>query len=270
MRLIALKARVGGLDVKEKSAMKNYLSKLALVAAMSVAGAGIVGATVWDKKTIITTDETMQLPNMALQPGTYVIKLADSDSNRHIVQFFDKDEKHLITTVLAIPNERVRPTGKTVFAFWEVPAGQPPALRAWFYPGDNFGQEFAYPKAEADRISARNNNTSVPIDDSKSAEIAQTNTATASAEPVESAPPLPPPVEIAAAPQNPPAPAPEVNPVPVTPAAPAVPDRDDPQSTVSQNSAPERLPQTASHMPLFGLVGLLALAGALTVRVDIT
>ena len=48
----------------------------------------------------------MQLPNMTLQPGTYVIKLADSDSNRHIVQFFDKDEKHLITTVLAIPNDQ--------------------------------------------------------------------------------------------------------------------------------------------------------------------
>jgi len=253
--------------------MKTYLSKLALVAAVALAGVGIIAAAEWDKKTIITTDETMQLPNMMLQPGTYVIKLASSDSNRHIVQFFDKDEKHLITTVLAIPNERVRPTGKTVFAFWEVPAGQPPALRAWFYPGDNFGQEFAYPKAEADRISASNNNASVPINDSKSAETAKNDTA----EPgrVESAPPpAPAPVEIAAAPQNTPAPAPDVNPVPVTPSGPAVRDRDDArrfdrdntQSTVSQNSAPERLPQTASHMPLFGLVGLLALAGALAVK----
>jgi hypothetical protein len=250
--------------------MNNYLSKLTLVAALVLAGVGIVGAAEWDKKTIITTDETMQLPNVMLQPGTYVIKLADSDSNRHIVQFFDKDEKHLITTILAIPNERVRPTGKTVFAFWEVPAGQPPALRAWFYPGDNFGQEFAYPKAEADRISARNNNASVPIDDSKSAEIAQTNTApTISAEPVESAPPAGAAVEIAAAPQNPPAP--EVNPAPVTPAAPSVADRDEApnntQSTVSQNALPERLPQTSSHMPLYGLVGLLALAGAMAVKV---
>jgi hypothetical protein len=246
--------------------MNKYLSKLALVAAMSMAGAGIVGAAEWDKKTIITTDETMQLPNMMLQPGTYVIKLADSDSNRHIVQFFDKDEKHLITTILAIPNERVRPTGKTVFAFWEVPAGQPPALRAWFYPGDNFGQEFAYPKAEADRISARNNNATVPIDDSKSGEVAQTNLA-----PVEAAPPAPAPAEVAAAPQIPPAPAPEVNPVPVTPAAPPVVDRDDTpktstQSTVRRIATPERLPQTASHMPLYGLIGLLALAGALAVR----
>jgi hypothetical protein len=246
--------------------MNKYLSKLALVAAMTMAGVGIVGAAEWDKKTIITTDETMQLPNMMLQPGTYVIKLADSDSNRHIVQFFDKDEKHLITTILAIPNERVRPTGKTVFAFWEVPAGQPPALRAWFYPGDNFGQEFAYPKAEADRISARNNNATVPIDDSKSGEVAQTNLA-----PVEAAPPAPAPAEVAAAPQIPPAPAPEVNPVPVTPAAPPVVDRDDTpktstQSTVRRIAVPERLPQTASHMPLYGLIGLLALAGALAVR----
>ena len=111
--------------------MNNYLSKLALVAVV-MAGVGVVRADQWDKKTTITTDETMQLPNMMLQPGTYVIRLADSDSNRHIVQFFDKDEKHLITTILAIPNERVRPTGKSVFAFWEVPAGQPRALRAWF------------------------------------------------------------------------------------------------------------------------------------------
>jgi hypothetical protein len=248
--------------------MSNYLSKFALVAAMGMAGAGIVGAAEWDKKTIITTDETMQLPNMMLQPGTYVIKLADSDSNRHIVQFFDKDEKHVITTILAIPNERVRPTGKTVFAFWEVPAGQPPALRAWFYPGDNFGQEFAYPKAEADRISASNNNAVVPINEEKN--VAKTDSATVTTtEPdrVESAPvPAPAPVEIAAAPQNPPAPAPEVNPVPVTPAAPPpVVDRDD-APKISQNAAPERLPQTASHLPLYALVGLLALAGALAVR----
>ena len=51
-----------------------------------------------------------------------------------------------MTTILAIPNYRLQPTGKTVFTFWETPPGQPKALRAWFYPGDNFGQEFAYPK----------------------------------------------------------------------------------------------------------------------------
>ncbi len=41
-----------------------------------------------------------------------------------------------------------------MFQYWEVAAGQPQALRAWFYPGDNFGQEFAYPKQEAVQIAA--------------------------------------------------------------------------------------------------------------------
>ena len=39
------------------------------------------------------------------------------------------------------------------FTFWETPADQPTAVRAWFYPGDNFGQEFAYPKAKAQQLA---------------------------------------------------------------------------------------------------------------------
>jgi len=244
--------------------MKHYLSKIAL---MAVVGVGIAAAAQWDKKTIITTDEVMQVPGTTLQPGTYVIRLADSDSNRHIVQFFDKDEKHIITTILAIPNERVRPTGKSVFAFWEVPAGQPKALRAWFYPGDNFGQEFAYPKLEADRISASNNNVEVPI--AESTEKTKTEVATVTpAEPVaiEPAPPPPPPaaepapgpVEIAASPQEPPA----VTSVPAAPPAPATVYRDD----TPKIATAERLPKTASNAPVYGLIGLLAIAGALALK----
>jgi hypothetical protein len=145
--------------------MNTNLKRIALAAVMVVAGAGIATAQVWDRKTIITTDEAMQLPNMVLQPGTYVVKLLNDDANRHIVQFFDKGEQHLVTTVVAIPNRRVRPTGKSVFAFWEVPAGQPKALRAWFYPGDDFGQEFAYPKEMASQITSNNNGATVPIDE---------------------------------------------------------------------------------------------------------
>ena len=91
---------------------------------------------------------------VTLQPGEYVMVLVDSLSDRHIVRIFDKDQQHVITTILAIPNYRLQPTGKTVFQYWEVPAGQPRALRAWFYPGDNFGQEFAYPKQTAAQIAA--------------------------------------------------------------------------------------------------------------------
>jgi hypothetical protein len=142
--------------------MTKCLAKLALMAVVSIAGTGVVSADDIDKKTVITTNEAMQLPNSMLQPGTYVFKLQHTpDKNRNAVQIFDKDEK-LITTVLAVPNLRLRRTGKSVFAFWEVPAGQPKALRAWFYPGEEFGQEFAYPKGDAFSLTANNIGATVP------------------------------------------------------------------------------------------------------------
>src|SRR5438128_8310527 len=130
---------------------------LAITSVGLLAGAALVPsarADEWNKKTILTINESIQVPNKVLPPGTYVMKLLDSPSNRHIVQIFDKNEQHLETTVLAIPNYRLEPTGKTQLQFWETPPGQPKALRAWFYPGDNFGQEFAYPKSEAMQIAS--------------------------------------------------------------------------------------------------------------------
>jgi hypothetical protein len=115
----------------------------------------------WNKRTILTVNEPIQVPGKVLQPGKYVMRLLDSPSNRHIVQIFNEREDQLQTTVLAIPNYRLQPSGNTEFQWWEVPAGQPRAMRAWFYPGDNFGQEFAYPKTAAVQI-ATSNNASVP------------------------------------------------------------------------------------------------------------
>ena len=120
----------------------------------SLALAPSANADQWNKKTYITVNEAVQVPGKVLQPGRYVMKLLDSPSNRHIVQIFNEREDQLQTTILAIPNYRLQPTGETEFQWWETPAGQPRALRAWFYPGDNFGQEFAYPKNEAVRIAA--------------------------------------------------------------------------------------------------------------------
>jgi LPXTG-motif cell wall-anchored protein len=251
--------------------MKNYLKTLAFVAVVSMAGTGIAAADQWDKKTIITTDEAMQLPNMVLQPGTYVIKLADSTSNRHVVQFYDKDEKHLVTTVLAIPNLRLRLTGKSVFAFWEVPAGQPKALRAWFYPGDNFGQEFAYRPQEVATITASNAGATVPVDDQpaapESTSTAASEPAPAPAAPVAAAEPAPPaPTEVAAAPQQPAPEPPAATPQPVTP-APATADTSTDAQRINQTpQQPDSLPKTASNLPWLVLAGFVSIIGALALN----
>src|SRR5258706_12695655 len=43
---------------------------------------------------------------------------------------------------------------KTIFTFYEMPAGQAEVMHEWFYPGDNYGQEFAYGKKRQAEILA--------------------------------------------------------------------------------------------------------------------
>src|SRR4029079_12606649 len=67
----------------------------------------------WDKKTTVTFSAPFEIPGVdaqVLPAGTYVFKLLDSASDRHIVQIFNKDETHLYSTILAIPNYRLTPT----------------------------------------------------------------------------------------------------------------------------------------------------------------
>ena len=137
----------------------KFSKAFAGVAVLAMTGA-FATADVWNKKTELTVKETIEVPGAVLPPGEYVVKLVDSQSNRHIVQFLNKEEDEVLSTVIAIPNSRLEPTGETEFEWYETPAGQPPALRAWFYPGDNFGQEFAYPK---DRATALSNAAQVEV-----------------------------------------------------------------------------------------------------------
>ena len=94
----------------------SFLFGVALIAAAVTPS---VKADQWDKKTVITINEPVQMPSccnadhtVVLQPGTYVLALVDSLSDRHIVRVFEQDEKTVITTILAIPNYRLQPTGK--------------------------------------------------------------------------------------------------------------------------------------------------------------
>jgi hypothetical protein len=102
-----------------------------------------------DQKTIFTFSGPVAIPGQVLQAGTYVLRLADSESDREIVQVFNKDQTHLYGTFFAIPDERLRPAGKPIITFNEAPAGSLEAVRTWFYPADECGHEFVYPKADA-------------------------------------------------------------------------------------------------------------------------
>jgi hypothetical protein len=213
----------------------------------------------WDRKTVITFSGPVEIPGVhrpgfgTLPAGTYVFKIVDSQSDRHIVQIFSQDGLTVYATILAIPNYRLKATDKTVVTFRERPAGEPEAIRAWFYPGRNWGEEFVYPKMKAIEI-AKTTNVAVLATTADVKEEVEKPEEPAVVAQLQQAPVIavkPTGEEVAVAEVVTPPPAePEV----VAMAAPAAP-------------AETALPETASPLPLIALLGLLALGGALALRV---
>jgi len=153
-------------DKKEK--LMRLLKAVGCAAVLAVLFAPGARADDWNKKTILTFSGPVQIPGVTLPAGSYVFKLADIPGNRHVVQVFDKDEKKIYTTMLAIPNQRLDPSDKPVVLFSERASGSPQAVKVSYYPGETIGNEFVYPKSQAIRIAkdthqpvlAMNNDTS--------------------------------------------------------------------------------------------------------------
>ncbi len=247
------------------------------IALMSAILAPNAKADDWNRKTTITFSGPVEIPGVhltgwgVLPAGTYVFKILDSQSDRHIVQIFNQDETMIYATILAIPNYRLKATDKTVVTFTERPAGEPEALRAWFYPGRNWGEEFVYPKARAMTL-AKAGNTAVlftaaelpvevaePIKSADEAVVVELKKAPImavqpSGEEVQLAEVVtPPPAEVAVTPA----------PVEVAVTPPAV--QAEVVAPVTGDSD-RALPATASPLPLIALFGLLALGGVLALR----
>jgi hypothetical protein len=132
-----------------------------LLAALTVSVFGLIAvptarADEWNKKTVITFSQPVEVAGHVLPAGTYTFQLADSPSDRHIVQIYGADGR-IIATVLAIPDYRLTATDETVMTFNEASAGSPQPIRAWFYPGNRVGQEFVYAKPRALQLAKASN-----------------------------------------------------------------------------------------------------------------
>jgi hypothetical protein len=198
----------------------------------------------WNQKTVFTFSGPVEIPGQILPAGTYVFKLHNSASNRHIVQVFNQREDHIFGTFLAIPDYRLQPSSKPIINFHERAAGSPVAVKGWFYPGRTYGHEFVYPKAKAVALAQANNtpvpsmpteltpDTTMPDIAMNGPEIAAFDVAILMAEK-----PTGEEVELAEA-----------------------------FSVDDAPKLPETLPTTATSLPLIGLIGLLSLGTATTLR----
>jgi len=199
----------------------------------------------WNKKTVMTFSQSVEIPGQVLPAGTYTFVLADSPSDRHIVQIFNEDGSQIIATILAINNYRLQPTGETVMKFSERAGDSPEALRAWFYPGDNFGQEFVYPRLRAIQL-AQTTKEIVP------AVAAETiDDTTIKTIPIVAVTPDQKEVEVNTVIQTTPPLAEATSPAPVA---------------VAPVADTQELPKTAGSTPLIALLGGLAISAALALK----
>jgi hypothetical protein len=189
----------------------------------------------WDKATKLTFSEPVEVPGQVLPAGTYWFTLADNASDRNIVQIWNADRMRLVATILAIPDYRMQPRGRTVIHFEERPSDQPEAIHSWFHPGDNFGQEFVYPKTRATQLAKQTSRPVLSMPDEQASSTAQSKQA-----PVKAVTPSGEEIEIAE--------------VVVS------------QPVMPQEAASNSLPKTASSLPLWGLLGLLSLVASFVLR----
>lgn len=269
------------------------------------AGVAMAQGIVPDRSTIVTISAPVSVPGVVLPAGEYLFRLADSNTNRNIVQIYDKDRSKLFATLMAIPAQRNEARGDSVVTFSETPSSQPPALRFWYFAGEKGGNEFAYPKDQAIAIARMTHESVMAVDttstdaaDMQKAELHRIEanspevTAQAPAEPQAAAAPAPAAPAAPIEPQTPaPAPAPaEAQPAPAPaavtpaePAAPAAPVAAEPQATATSGreampapagtsgaaapaAADSELPKTAGELPMVTLLGFLALGAALGAR----
>jgi hypothetical protein len=145
---------------------------VACLALFGVVCSSIAVADAWDKATKVTINSPVEVPGAILQPGTYVFKVLPN-TNGNIVQIWNADQTKLITTALTEPDYRLRPADKPIITFDENPANPVPAVKAWFYPGEQMGRVFVYPKARATELAKRTKQDVLSMADSAASNMTE-------------------------------------------------------------------------------------------------
>jgi len=136
--------------MKKQSSIPLVLA--ALLIALSLCPS--LKADPWDKKTIVTFDQDVEIPGQVLPAGTYVFKLFRSDSDRFIVQVWAEGESQLLATLTTVGDSYPNPSGKAYFVLdmSGTDEGYPPSVTAWFFGVCDEGRDFIYSGYSTTRI----------------------------------------------------------------------------------------------------------------------
>jgi len=212
-----------------------------LAVALGVLATGVLKADTYDKRTVFTFNRPISVPGVTLPAGKYMFRLVDTETSRKVVQVLDEHGKKPYAMLHTIPDIRRDESGTPEVRFMETAKGQPTAVKTWWYPNERIGYEFIYPKDQARRLAQAvvepvltTRQETTKVEETRTAELDRLT-------PSEEKP-----VVAEAAPE------------------PIVPTGVVQEGVVAE--ARTELPTTATHLPLVGLIGFLALAGAGALR----
>lgn len=101
--------------------------------------------------------EPLDVGGTLLEPGTYVVRLLPSMTNRNLIQVTNEDRSKIFATVLSIPHHSAvgEETMSTEFVLYPQVEGTHRALRTWFSadPVSKGGHDIVYPERRAMEIA---------------------------------------------------------------------------------------------------------------------
>ena len=200
-----------------------------------------------DEQTFFTVTEPLDVGGTILAPGDYQIMVIPLHSNRNTLRILSPDGATVFATVLSIPHATAPTAGRdpeSRFVYYPASADSPLALRTWF-AGDTptgAGHDIAYTKERAMELAALVNEPVVAV------------TETVAMSEYESVP------LVLVTPNR------EVRPLVVAEQRPLQ-ARSAPVQLAENRADARRLPQTASDVPVFVVLGLAFVLAALGVAV---
>jgi hypothetical protein len=214
-----------------KMTKSGFLLGIICLVAASIAGP-VTRADDSGQQATVTIQSPQQVPGSVLAAGTYMFKQTGAQSGWVIVQIYSNDGSALVTTILAYPNAKVASNGQNVVTYPANGSGSIPAMEGIVFTGDSTVEQFAYPKTVADQIGAANH-VRIPTTGTDDAYPSALPDAAKSW------------------------------------SAPVMSNSDSDATMTAQNTAmtrQEKLPQTASPLPMVMLIGLFSIAGIVMLR----
>lgn len=138
----------------------NVLSKLAVLGAIGLLftlASAPSGASPIPEASYLRVDEPLDVGGTILEPGTYVIRVLPSISNRNILQVTNEEMTKVFATVLSVPHPLPATVEQeyTKFVFYPASGNAPRALRTWYAPDSTShgGHDIVYPERRAAEIA---------------------------------------------------------------------------------------------------------------------